>query len=314
MSRSRRLRHLALLPAAALLIPLLTACGEEQIGLGEETATGWDAVSVSGDVGKAPEVTWKSVMEVDKADEKTLVEGDGEKVADGDNVSVNLYIGNGTTKQEAYSTYKTGTPEELKAGDSNVTELLRDLLDGATYGSREAAVAPAEDMFGEAGNPTMGVAGADSLLVVVDVMEKVVPPKPVETPAAKMPKVVEKGGKVTGLDFTGVPKPAPDDDLKRTVLKQGQGAAATTESTLKVNYLGMVHGAKTPFDESYSKQPAEFALNSVVKGWTYGLEGMKAGARVLLAIPPSLGYGAQAQDNIPANSTLYFVVDVISVS
>ena len=39
---------------------------------------------------------------------------------------------------------------------------------------------------------------------------------------------------------------------------------------------------------------------------------MKVGSRVLLAIPPDLGYGAQEQPNIPANSTLYFVVDIVS--
>ncbi len=33
---------------------------------------------------------------------------------------------------------------------------------------------------------------------------------------------------------------------------------------------------------------------------------------MLLQIPPELGYGAQAQENIPANSTLYFVVDIVS--
>jgi peptidylprolyl isomerase len=33
---------------------------------------------------------------------------------------------------------------------------------------------------------------------------------------------------------------------------------------------------------------------------------------VLLAIPPELGYGDQAQPDIPANSTLYFVVDIVS--
>ena len=55
-----------------------------------------------------------------------------------------------------------------------------------------------------------------------------------------------------------------------------------------------------------------FALNSVVKGWTYGLTGVKVGSRVLLQIPPELGYGAQAQSAIPANSTLYFVIDIKS--
>ena len=58
--------------------------------------------------------------------------------------------------------------------------------------------------------------------------------------------------------------------------------------------------------------PAEFALTEVVQGWTYGLDGLNVGSRVVLQIPPDLGYGAQEQPGIPANSTLYFVVDIVS--
>ena len=38
------------------------------------------------------------------------------------------------------------------------------------------------------------------------------------------------------------------------------------------------------------------------------------GDRLELVIPASLGYGGQARGNIPANSTLVFVVDVVGTS
>jgi FKBP-type peptidyl-prolyl cis-trans isomerase FkpA len=40
---------------------------------------------------------------------------------------------------------------------------------------------------------------------------------------------------------------------------------------------------------------------------------MRAGGRRQLIIPPSLGYGAQATNGLPANSILVFVVDLRSV-
>ena len=40
---------------------------------------------------------------------------------------------------------------------------------------------------------------------------------------------------------------------------------------------------------------------------------MKAGGRRIMILPASLGYGAQAAGSIPANSTLVFVVDLVSV-
>ncbi len=184
---------------------------------------------------------------------------------------------------------------------------------GQKIGSRVAVTATAEEAFGEAGNPQLGIGNKDTVLIIVDLMEEYVPPTPTEVPAGEMPSIIEEKGEPVGLDFTGIAEPKADDDLKRTILIEGDGPTVTADMTLKVNYLGSVYDAKKPFDESYSKEPAEFALSGVVQGWTYGLTGVKDGSRVLLAIPPALGYGADdSNPAIPPNSTLYFVVDIIS--
>ena len=45
-----------------------------------------------------------------------------------------------------------------------------------------------------------------------------------------------------------------------------------------------------------------------------GLAGQTVGSQVLLVVPPDNGYGDQASDTIPANSTLIFVVDILAAS
>jgi peptidylprolyl isomerase len=302
----------------ALLTVGLAACGgEKTTGLGGKTVDGWDAATVSGTVGTAPKVDWKGKMAtVDKSDTKTLESGDGEAVKEGGKVWGYVWIGNGYTEKQAYSDYDNKAPEELTADSKSLSPVFAKMLTGAKVGSRVAAIASAKEIFGEAGNPTLGVANEDPLLIVVDLVAPAVD-KPTDVSRDKLPKLKPTRGKPnvpSGMDFTGVPKPEQYGDFLRSTLKQGNGTTVTSDMTVKVNYLGMVYGAKKPFDESYTKKPAEFGLDQVVKGWTYGLTGVKVGSRVLLQIPPLLGYGGQEQANIPANSTLYFVVDVLSAT
>ncbi len=54
-------------------------------------------------------------------------------------------------------------------------------------------------------------------------------------------------------------------------------------------------------------------LNQVIPGWTNGLPLIKSGGGIRLFIPPSLGYGGQAQPGIPAHSILIFDVQLHAV-
>jgi peptidylprolyl isomerase len=123
-----------------------------------------------------------------------------------------------------------------------------------------------------------------------------------------------KDDKVTGLDWTGVDEPDLATPVQRLVLKEGTGAAIKASDTVVVNYFGETYQASDPFDESYSKTPLTSPLSNLIQGWSIGLTGVKVGSRVLLQIPPAYGYGSEGSgDSIPPNSTLWFVIDVVSV-
>ncbi|MEU3922015.1 FKBP-type peptidyl-prolyl cis-trans isomerase [Streptomyces sp. NPDC029004] len=53
---------------------------------------------------------------------------------------------------------------------------------------------------------------------------------------------------------------------------------------------------------------------NVLEGWDKGLVGTTVGSRVLLVVPPDLGYGTQALKGITADSTLVFVFDVLAAA
>lgn len=95
----------------------------------------------------------------------------------------------------------------------------------------------------------------------------------------------------------------------------GTGAEAVSGSAVTVHYTGWLMDG-TPFDSSRDRgQPFTLTLgrNSVIPGWEEGLLGMKVGGIRKLVIPPALGYGAQANGSIPANSTLVFEVELLDV-
>lgn len=307
----RRTRRVLPLLLPVVLALTLTSCGDDEKD-SASADTGLSAVTIEGEVGSAPKVTWDGKMEVDELTSEVVTEGDGEEVATGDQVMAHIWIGNGYTQEQSFSSYDNGTPEKLTIDEAQLSQVFIEGMEGQTIGSRVAVAAPAADAFGDQGNPQLGIGNKDTVLVVIDLIEMYQPPKPVDVPAAKMPAIVEEKGEPTSLDFSGVAKPKADDELLRTVVKKGDGEEISAESTIKADYLGMVYDAKKPFDESYSREAAEFALTGVVEGWTAGLSGLTVGSRVLLAIPPALGYGAQEQAGIPADSTLYFVVDIVS--
>jgi FKBP-type peptidyl-prolyl cis-trans isomerase FklB len=104
------------------------------------------------------------------------------------------------------------------------------------------------------------------------------------------------------------------DGLQYQVMKEGTGAMPKETDTVSVHYHGtLIDG--TIFDSSVERgQPAEFPLNGVIKGWTEALQLMKVGSKWKLFLPPSLAYGDRAAGpKIPANSTLIFEVELLSI-
>jgi len=112
------------------------------------------------------------------------------------------------------------------------------------------------------------------------------------------------------------PSPSADGTLVSQDLVVGTGATAATGDSVTVNYVGTLANG-TKFDSSYDRnQPFTFRLGAgqVIAGWDQGVVGMRVGGKRRLTIPPSLGYGSQANGPIPANSTLIFEIELLSIA
>jgi len=103
--------------------------------------------------------------------------------------------------------------------------------------------------------------------------------------------------------------------LQYKVITEGKGPMPKATDTVTVNYRGKLISGKE-FDSSYSRgEPATFAVNAVIPGWTEVLQLMPEGSKWEVVIPSDLAYGpGGAGGDIGPNSTLVFEVELLKAS
>jgi FKBP-type peptidyl-prolyl cis-trans isomerase len=277
---------------------------------------------VTGDAGKKATITVPKGSPSGKFVVHPLKQGTGSVVKKGD-----LVVAHYTGKvwqggKDLGSSYQKGAaPEVIPAGSKTIIPAFSQSVLGQHTGGRVLVVAPPDAAFGSQGNQQLGVKGTDTLVLVLDI-DRIIPSRAQGTQSAipsDLPQV--KADKAAPATIS-VPKQDPPKDLVDRVLIQGKGATVKKDQTVYMQYSGAAwkpnegKAQAKLFDSSY-KTGAPFSTvigeGQVIKGWDQGLVGKKVGSRVLLVIPPSLAYGNKSQSaDLPANSTLVFVVDVLA--
>lgn len=260
-----------------------------------------ESITVTGEVGTAPTVEFAAPLEVSET-ERVVVE-QGDEVEPGTLVAAAYTLYNGTTGDQLESFgYAEGETLTYFRGDyDNIGVGFAKTLGCLGPGSRVVGVIPGSEGFGAQGEQ-LGISADDVLVFVVDVLGD----------TAWTTDVPEVGGTAEAPTVTIPDAPAPTD-LRITVLTEGDGAVVGPADSVTVNYLGTDWDTREIFDESYSKQPATFQVQGVVQGFSQALIGQKVGSRVLVTMPPALGYGA-SQGNALQNSTLVFLIDIVDVT
>jgi FKBP-type peptidyl-prolyl cis-trans isomerase FkpA len=97
------------------------------------------------------------------------------------------------------------------------------------------------------------------------------------------------------------------------VLEKGTGSEKIQSgSEIEVSYKGtLTNGQK--FDLTEPGKPLQSSLKGLIGGFQLGLLNQVAGTKLRMVVPPHLGYGDDALDKIPANSTLIFEITIEKV-
>lgn len=247
----------------------------------------------------------------------TVTEGERATVNKGDWVTVNYTAKDWTTGKDLPSSYDAnGKPQLYQAGSGQLVPALDQSVIGKKVGSRLLVVAPPEAAFGEQGSSQLGVNKGDTVVFVLDIMESLPPDSTLSgtmtQPPATLPQVKDNGK--APVTITIPEGQAAPTDLQQAVLIKGEGKQVKSGQTLVVQYTGVLWANGQQFDSSWTHggaQAVQIGTGSVIEGWDKGLVGQNVGSRVLLVVPPALGYQDKAQGSVPANSTLVFVIDIL---
>lgn len=314
------MRRLAVLAAA---VPLLfaVACGSGG-GTAAKPTTPVSGVKVAGDFGKKPQVTFPSGKPPAASSVETIKEGQGELVKDGDSVVTNLTAWNWDGKQNAAtgSTYDDGAPQLIKV-DKKLPAVIHKAFQDAKPGGRFLAVVAKDSLTPEQAAQAQSQ-GADTSAASVFVVDVVGVPTAkaaqgqVTDPALAGVKLENPGGDKAPTLTTKTSLPAPKDLVSKAVIK-GTGPVVKAGQTILVQYTGKIWGTDLQFDSSWERgEPVMFPIgeSKVIKGWDQTLVGSTVGSRILVTIPPELGYGKNGSgEKIKGTDTLVFVIDVLGV-
>ncbi|WP_171113423.1 MULTISPECIES: FKBP-type peptidyl-prolyl cis-trans isomerase [Streptomyces] len=249
---------------------------------------------------------------------KTLIAGGGRTVAENDYI-VAHYLGQIWDSAKVFdNSYDRKTPLLIQLAQGGIIDGWRYGLTGKKTGSRVAMAVPPTWGYGEQGNAQAGIKGTDTLVFVVDVQDTYnarssAKGTDVAQDSVDLPKVgTNTDGKAPSIE---IPKADAPTELVANYVIEGDGEEVGADSTVLVQYKGVLWDTGKEFDSSYSRKAlTSFSLQQVVKGWAQGLTGKKVGSRVLVVIPPELGYGDNPPQGsgIEKDSTLVFSVDILA--
>ena len=299
---------LALMATATALAVTLTGCTAPAPEPEAPAGASSDLVEVGGDFGERPRVDFPTPVSPGTTQCTEVIEGDGERLVEGQQALVGLAVYNGATGEDIQVIgFGDEDPVPVLLGANTLPGLSKG-LSCASEGSRVVVVVPPADAFGEEGNASLGIGAEDSLVVVFDVHEAFL------ARANGTPQVTRDGfpAVVTAPDGRPgitVPDEEPFETTEVEVLKQGHGEEVESGDQVLVHYTGVGWEDGTVLDSTWQQGGpttivvGEDAAAQGSPAFAESLEGLTVGSQVGIAVPADEA----------GNPAAFYVVDILGV-
>lgn len=94
------------------------------------------------------------------------------------------------------------------------------------------------------------------------------------------------------------------------ILDPGTGGSPNLNSQIFIKYTGKLTNG-TVFDSQNDPNRTGWRLATLIPGWQIAIPKLKKTGKIKMVVPSALAYGCRENGNIPANSILYFEVELV---
>ncbi|WP_336628340.1 MULTISPECIES: FKBP-type peptidyl-prolyl cis-trans isomerase [unclassified Microbacterium] len=251
-----------------------------------------NSVTVKGEFGKAPEVSFATPTKVQKSSVDDLITGTGSAITEKNQpIVIDVALYDAKTGQSLGSTSFDGSTQvaDVNTWDGQL-KTIGDALGCATAGSRLLVGFPA------------GTVAEGGAVAVVDVQKVFLPHAEgslVYNDALGLPTVVRAPDGRPGIIVPDAKKPAKQ--VTQTLIR-GTGAKVTKDDVLRVQLTSVDWDTRKVLKSTWDAQSVAISAT--------GLEGQTVGSQVLLVIPPA---DANQSTGADGNGTQAIVVDILGV-
>ncbi|WP_051681551.1 FKBP-type peptidyl-prolyl cis-trans isomerase [Cellulomonas sp. HZM] len=256
-------------------------------------------ITVSGDPGAAPTVTYITPLDLSSTYRATVWPGTGPELVDDKPILLDYWIEDGTDGSLVRESYST-SPVTRTLTKADLGTDLYETLRGQDVGARLVQATPGTGT-GTSAHPNV---------TVVDVLPtraqgQKAPSARDDLPAVKLssqgaPTITATGGK------------APTELITQPLIR-GTGTQVSASDTVTVQYTGFSWKTGEAFDSTWEQGiPVSFSLQDVPT-WSEALVDQPVGSQVMVVVPPTYPLGA-TQSKALKDQTVVFVIDILATS
>ncbi|MGW3134910.1 FKBP-type peptidyl-prolyl cis-trans isomerase [Streptomyces sp. NPDC001139] len=254
-----------------------------------------------------------------KLSKSVTVTGKGELIQKNDwvNVAITSKIWGKNTVASTFDNKVGAHSEVLPLSGNGSLPILSKQLVRERVGSRISLAAPVRDLLGDGGHLPSGVTNSDTVVTVVDILSSTHVERPEDLSEAPSASHLYVQGRVNSTPTLHIPRGySTASGLRVRVISKGKGKRIKNGDSLVVDFYGYNLPSGKIFQSTRdARGPITFKLGAhqVLTSLENALEGRAVGDRILVDVPPSLGYGDRPPpgSHLKPNAHMAFVVDVI---